>query len=185
MLHFNLSSEWEVRTTNSNRHVFSPIPTDDREYNPQTDIAIHGSVRPVNNNGLSLSLNKYAQVPDFDGGAFLQKKAVSDESHTLLDSFPSERFAIVFSSKYPVKIRGREDKTQRALVTLSLTETSVTYKDDNVLVDFVYNGKHHFAIILEEGEEVNFFDFGHETPVKRMCAYVFRKGCLKEYIIEN
>ena len=185
MMHFNFSSDWEVRTTNSGRSIFSPVPADNREYNPQTDIAIHGSVRPISNRKQKFLSYSYDKVANFDKDGYLSEKEISDKSHTLLKSFPKGRFTVVSSSKYPIKIRGREDKTKSTLLTLSLSESSITFKEKNVLANFAYNGKRHFAIILNDREEVNIFDFGKDDSYlhQKAFAYVFKDGHLEEHVI--
>lgn len=171
MKHFNLSNDWHIGTTASGRRVFTPILSEDRDYDPQTDLVLHGKITIVKN--VDLKFVRFTKHTP---------KGFADESKKLFKSFPTGEFTIQFFNKHGVKIKsGKDDDISKALLTLSLPESYKIFKTNHVLVKFYAGGKIHFAMIMNDGDELTVVNVIEEDGKckKVLETYIYTKGRLE------
>ena len=164
MKHFNFL--WQVTNTDSGRQVLSPIPAEDREYNPFTDIAVHGA----------LTLETRSELKCFEYDEYNH-----DISKTLSPSLPTDKFTVQFFNNTAAKIKSAKDRTERALLTLTLPSSAKIYRTNNVLIKFYRGDYLYFAAIMNDGDEVNVVFLDDTGEKSELRTYAFEDGCMNIY----
>lgn len=185
MEHFNLSSDWKIGITDTGKRVFSPIIADNRDYNPKTDLVLHGKISTTKDSSQKFIRYKYDDIPFNKRTSGFKMQGCFDESSKLLESFPKGKFSVLFFNNNAVKIKASKDKTPKALLTISFPQNYEIFKTNNVLIKFCDGGKIHFAMLMDEGDElnvVNVFEKNEKEEseyVKRIYTYKYNRGHLE------